>query len=144
MNNEDEIYKVKAQARKRIKHLNLIIKKFDLENKNLNRKLKINSESYQSSISRNAELRQQVFNFKRNEIKFNRKLTEFENNLSMIKSYFNLDNIEEITSYIQRNIIEKKSDLEIKEKELELKQLNIDIKPEIELPKFLNLNRKKS
>jgi hypothetical protein len=61
----------------------------------------------------------------------------------MIKQYFNLESIEEITNYIQKNIIEKKSDLEVKEKEIEMRQMTIEIEPEIELPKGLKINRPK-
>jgi hypothetical protein len=144
MEYEEEIYRIKKQANSKIKKLKFIINQLELKNYNL--ELKQNSvESQKNSVkSRNVDLTKQVFDFKKRDAHFRRKLDEYEKCISMIKSYFNLDNIEEISNYIQKNIIEKKSDLEAKEKELEFKQMTIDIQPEIEFPKSLkNANRPK-
>ena len=143
MENEEEIYRIKKQANLKIKNFKFIINQLELENYNLELKQNLVESKYDSIKSRNVDLTKQIFDFKKRDANFRRKLDEYEKCILMIKSYFNLDNIEQISNYIQRNIIEKKSDLEVKEKELEFKQMNIDIQPEIELPKNIKINQRK-
>ena len=115
----------------------------ELENYNLDLKNNKTETKYNIVKSRNVDLTKQVFDLKKSDAGLRIKLEEYESCISMIKQYFQLESIEEISSYIQKNIIEKKSDLEVKEKELEMKQMNIETEPEIEMPKGIKINRPK-
>ncbi|WP_100657940.1 hypothetical protein [Alteromonas flava] len=143
MNNEEEIYEIRNKALKKIKQLKFVISQMELERYNLDLKNKQTEAKYNLVKSRNVDLTKRLFDLKKRDARFRKKLEEYENCISLIKQYFQLECIEEISNYIQKNIIEKKSDLEAKEKELEMKQMNIDVEPDIEMPKGLNVNRPK-
>lgn len=143
MKNEQEIIKIKNIAIRKIKELKYTISKMELESYNLDLKNNKTEAKYNIVKSRNVDLTQQVFELKKSDAGLRKKLEEYESCISMIKQYFQLESIEEISNYIQKNIIEKKSDLEVKEKELEMKQMNIETEPEIEMPKGIKINRPK-
>lgn len=143
MSNEEEFYKIRNKANQKIKQLKFVISQMELESYNLDLKNNQTEAKYNLVKSRNVDLNKQLFDFKKRDARHRKKLEEYENCISMIKHYFQLDSIEEISNYIQKNIIEKKSELEVREKELEMKQMNIEIEPEIEMPKGLNVNRPK-
>ena len=143
MKNEEEILKIKNIAIRKIKELKYTISKMELESYNLDLKNNKTEAKYNIAKSRNVDLTKQVFDLKKSDAGLRKKLEEYESCISMIKQYFQIESIEEITSYIKQNIIDKKSDLEVKEKELETKKTNIENEPEIEMPKGIKINRPK-
>lgn len=143
MKNEEEILKIKNIATRKIKELKYIISKMELESYNLDLKNNKTETKYNIVKSINVDLTKQVFDLKKNNAGLRKKLEEYESCIAMIKQYFQIESIEEISNYIQKNIIDKKSDLEVKEKELETKKANIENEPEIEMPKGIKINRPK-
>lgn len=142
---EKNFYEFKNKALKKIKSLTLNIKALELENYNLSVKSNNNESKYNDNMKRMAEMQRQIHNFKKNEIKFLRQIEKYDNSISQLKQYFQLDNIEEITSYIKHNIIDKKAELEEKEKEKDLinrEEVKIEGYPE-ELPEFLKPEKPK-
>lgn len=141
--NEDKILIIKKIAKSRISKLNFYIKKLEIELDNKERRFKNKIAELEISISRNGELRKNIFDYKKEKIKLCNKINEYENCFTLIKNYFKLDNIDQITSYIKNNIIDRKADLDRKEKDLDLKKSNVDQNIEIELPRSFTTNRKK-
>lgn len=136
MNNEEEILKIKNITNRKIKELKYVINKLELESYNLELKNNQTDSKYNIVKSRNIDLTKQVFELKKVDAKFRKTLEEYENFFTTIKQHFQLESIEEITNFIQKNNIEKKPINEEKE-------IDNDIEEEIELPKNLKINRPK-
>ncbi|NSY35436.1 hypothetical protein DS891_18005 [Pseudoalteromonas sp. JC28] len=140
MNNEEEILKIKNITNRKIKELKYIINKLELESYNLELKNNQTNSKYNIVKSRNVDLTKQVFELKKRDTRFRKTLQEYENFLTTIKQHFQLESIEEITNYIQKNNIEKEQIHQ--EKKLEIENYT-DIEKEFELPKNLKVNRPK-